>query len=438
MTSAGREYAAGVVAARLGREPRDVIEAAIVLEAWTGTPAEPAMAAAGDIVPRGGGPLPVKGRVTSEEDDARRSSVVVEAIALVLSILAIAAWAGPLSRGLGPDVFAQAIRVALPIAVAIQWGLRSRYLSLDSGLALLARDGAIWCLLGVALALPLALVPQWGLTAAMLVAIWVSGTVMSRRGWGMVYALALIATAVALDRHAAPTLTLLALTAFALVLCVASVLNRREATDERPGSARRAAVAASLGGCVGVLLVADPSLGWGVHGVHPAIALIPSVIGSCWGGYYLWSLYEEVPRGLSGVPLDSASRPGLRGPAMSIYMGAMLRVVLATSVLSGVVIGIGPWTQGTDHWSIFVAFGVAALLSLQVGLLESLSRQRAALIAMAAALGVELSCRHLAALPVPGCALIAGAMTGLLVTLPPLMLLLARSGRVLATTLWIQ
>ena len=437
MTPARPGYVAGVVAARLGRPPRDVIEAAIVLEAWTGTPAEPAMAAAGDIVPRGAGALRVKGRVIPAEDAAQQSSVLVEGIALVLSILAIAAWAGPLSRGLGPDVFAQAIRVALPIAVAIQWGLRSRYLSQDAGLALLARDGAAWCLLAVAVGLPLALIPRWGPTAAMLVGIWVSGTVMSRRGWGMVYALALIATAEALDRHAAPTVVLAALTAFALVMCVASVLTRREATDDLPGAVPRAAIAALLGGCVGVLLVADPSLGWGVHGVHPAIALIPSIIGSFWGGYYMWSLHEEVPRALIGMPLDSASRRGLRDPAMSIYIGAILRVVLATVVMSGVVIVIGRWTQGTDHWSIFVAFGVVALLSLQVGLLESLGRQRAALIAMVAALSVELAWPHLVA-PVPGGALIAGAVTGLLVTLPPVVVLLARSGRVLATTLWIQ
>jgi hypothetical protein len=437
MSSASPSRAAGVVAARLGRPPRDVIEAAIVLEAWTGTPAEPAMAAAGDIVPRGGSASLVNGRVIPVEDVAQRSSVVIEGIALVLSILAIAAWAGPLSRGLGPHVFAQAIRVALPIAVAIQWGLRSRYLSRDAGLALLSRDGAAWCLLAVTLGLPLALIPGWGPTAAMLVGIWVSGTVMSRRGWGMVYALALIATAAALDRDAAPQLVLPALTACTLVLGVASVLTRREVTDDRPGTALRAAIAALLGGCVGVLLVADPSLGWGVHGVHPAIALIPSIIGSFWGGYYMWSLYEEVPRGLSGVPLERASRRALRDPAMWIYIGAILRVVLATVVMSGVVIGLGQWTQGTDRWSVFVAFGVAALLSLQVGLLESLGRQRAALIAMVAALCVEFAWPHLAA-PVPGAALIAGAVTGIVVTLPPIIVLLARSGRVLATTLWIQ
>jgi hypothetical protein len=437
MTVKHRVHAASVVEARLGRPPRDVIEAAIVLEAWMGAAAEPAMATAREIVPAGRSRPGVKGRVISADDDAERSSVIIEGIALVLSILAIAAWATPLGQGLGPGVFARAIRVALPIAVAVQWGLRSRYLSLDTGLSLLARDGAAGLLLAVAIGLPLALIPRWGPAAAMLVAIWVGGTVMSRRGWGLLYALALIAAAVALDRHAAPLLTLLSLAVFTLVLSVAAVLTRRKRTEERAGTVPRAVLAALLGGCLGVLLVADGSLGWGVHGVHPAIALVPSIIGSYWGGYYMWSLHEEVPRGLSGMSLDSASRCSL-DPAMSILVGAIARVVLATVALSALVIAAGSWTHGTDELSVFVAFGVVALLSLQVSLLESLGRRRAALIGMIAALGVEFSWRHFVTNPSPGGALIAAALTGLLVTLPPLIVLLSRSGRVLATTLWIQ
>lgn len=438
MTSAHRAHAASVVEARLGRSPRDVLEAAIVLEAWTGAAAGPAMATAREIVPDEQRRLRVMGRVIPGDDPSEQTSVVIEGIALVLSILAIAAWAHPLSRGLGAHRFAQAIRVALPIAVAIQWGLRSRYLSRDAGLALLAGDGAAWLLTAGALAVPLVLIPHWGPLAAMLAAIWVSGSVMSRRGWGLAYALALIVTALALDRHAAPMRALLALTAFTLVLALASVLTRRERTDERAGTVPRAILAALLGGCIGVLLVADGSLGWGVHGVHPAIALIPSIIGSYWGGYHMWSLHDEVPRGLSGMSLENARRRALSDPAMSIYVGAIKRVVSATIVLSGLVVAAGRWTQGTDRPTVFIAFGVVALLSLQVGLLESFARQRAALIGMIAALAVELTWHHVISHSPPGCALIAAGLVGLVLTLPPLLVLLSRSARVLATTLWIQ
>ncbi len=192
------------------------------------------------------------------------------------------------------------------------------------------------------------------------------------------------------------------------------------------------------GACVGVLLIADPSVGWGVHGIHPAIALVPSVIGSLWGGYYLWNFYEAIPRGLSGVPLHRASRIGLKDPAMSIFLGALVRLVLATIVLSAAVIFLGRWTRGTDQLSVFVAFGFVALVSLLIGLLETLSLQRAALVAALAAVGAELAWRSTMHLQISGAALIAGAAVGVILTLLPILALLARSGRVLATTLWIQ
>jgi hypothetical protein len=415
-----------------------VIEATIVLEAWAGRPAETAMSAARGLVPSGGSATQVKGRVDAAHDDDKQQTVLLEGIALVMSIVSVAAWATPLGR-LGAHVFADAIRVALPLAVALQWGLRSRYLSLRSGLALLSRDGAVCCVLFAALVeLPLVLMPRWGQTAAMLVAIWVGGAIMTRRGWGLVYALALVASAAALDRHVAPLLVLVSLTAFTTSLCLVAVLSRRKPTDERPGSAPRALLAAILGGCVGALLVADPTLGWGVHGRYPAIALIPSVIASIWGGYYMWNLHVEVPRGLCGVSLDGASRRRISDPAMALLIGAIQRVVAATIVLSALVIVLGHWTQGTDRVSVFVAFGCVALVSLLLALLESLGRRRAALIAASAALAVELLWPYVVTSRVSGGPLIGGAIVGLLLALPPLIALLLRSGRVLATTLWIH
>jgi hypothetical protein len=323
--------------------------------------------------------------------------------------------------------------------VALQWGLRSRYLSRRTGLGLLAHDGLACCLLaGVVFELPLVLIPGWGPIAAMLVAIWVPGTVIVRRGWGIPYAAALVASAVALDRHAPSYLVLGSLTAFTLAGCVAGILTRRATSDERAGPGRRALLAALLGACIGVLLVGDPSLGWGVHGVHPAIALVPSVIGSLWGGYYLWNLYTVVARGMSGVPLRRASRMAVRDPAMSVFLGALLRLAGATIALSAVVIVVGLWTHGTDAPSVFIAFGAVALVSMLVSLLETLGHQRAALTAMAFALGAEFAWPHLVHARVPGGGLIAGASIGVMLTLPLVAALLSRSGRLLATTLWIQ
>ncbi len=430
-------HAEAVIEARLGRPARDVLEATVVLEAWIGTPARNALTTARELLRIDSPPLHARSSI--DPDDREQRSVLAEGITLVLLILSVAAWAAPINRRLGPSLLPQAIRAALPLAVALQWGLRSRYLSRRDGLASLASDGFAFCALAIVLVeLPLVLVPGWGPMAAMLVPVWVGGTVLTRRGWGLIYAAVLVLGTIALDRHESPYAVLGALTAITLLMCVAAVLSRRRATDERPGSMRRALLAALLGGSIGVLLVADPSLGWGVHGIHPAIALLPSVIGSFWGGYYLWNFYIAIPQRLRGVPLTSASRAALSDPAMSIFVGAVLRLVGATVLLSAVVVAIGNWTHGTDAVSVFVAFGCVGFVTLLLGLLESFALQRAALIAAAAALAAELSWRYLVHTQFAGEALAVGAAVGVLLSLPPLVGRLARSGRVLATMLWIQ
>jgi len=431
-------HAEAVVEARLGRGARDLLEATVVLEAWIGTPARLALSSARGLLNLNSPPLRARSSIDASDNRERRS-VVAEGITLVLLILSVAAWAAPINRRLGPDVLPQAIRVALPIAVALQWGLRSRYLSRPDGLASLARDAVVLGTLGILMVeLPLVLLPKWGLIAAMLVPVWVGGTVLTRRGWGLIYAVVLVLGTIALDHHESPYLVLGSLTAITLIMCFAAVFTRRQRTDELPGSMRRALLAALLGGCIGVLLVADPSLAWGVHGVHPAIALLPSVIGSFWGGYYLWNFYVAIPQKLRGVPLNDASRAALTDPAMSIFVGAVLRLLGATIILSAVVIALGHWTRGTDAASVFVAFGCVGLVTLLMGLLESFALQGAALFAVSAALAAELGWRYLGDSHVAGAALAIGAGVGVLLALPPLVGRLARSGRVLATTLWIQ
>ncbi len=430
-------HAEAVLDARLGRQARDVLEATVVLEAWTGRPAKRAMASARRLVSFDGPSL----RAMSDLDpfdDSSQHSVVAEGITLVLLILSVAAWASPISKQLGPNVLSDAIRVALPIAVALQWGLRSRYLSRPEGLECLARDRVSVLLFLLLVDLPLLWFHPWGAVAAMLVPVWVGGTVLTMRGWGLLYAGVLVIGTVAMGRAVDPYIVLGSLAAITLLLCVAAVGSVERRTDLRSGAMRRAMLAGLIGGFIGALLVADPSLGWGVHGLHPSIALLPSAIGSFWGGYYLWNFYDAVPRGLRGVPLKGASRIALSDPAMSIFVGGIARLVSATIVLSAVVIALGQWTHGTDDLSVFVAFGLVGLVCLLVGLLEAFSLHRAALIATGAALATELAWRSAFDPHIAGGALVAGAAVGVILSLPVLLVRLARSGGVLATTLWIQ
>lgn len=437
--SAEPQYAAGVIQARLGRGAQDVLEAAVVLEAWGGMQAGRALALGSRVVPpKAPGWMP--GRLTAE-DPGRRDGVLSEAIALIMAILAIASWAGPLSRQIGTSVLEHAIVIALPTTLALQWALRSRYLSRRSGLACLAHDRIALCAVGLlGIELPLMLLSDYGPLAGIFVAIWVGGTVLARRGWALAYGLLLVGTVIGLEAGLDAYTLLEGLTAIILVAVLAAVRFRSERTGEPAGRVGRALWAAAIGAALGWLLVGDSSLGWGVHGAYPALALLPSVLGSVWGGYHLWKFYDLVPRGLRGVALNRADERDPRGAAMHLFRGALVRLVGTTVVLSGVVILIASWTSGTNRLSLFVGFGCVALVTMLINMLESLAYVRWALFAAVVSVATELLAGQLllASAHVAGLALIAGATVGILVALPPLLRLLVRPGRALATGLWIQ
>jgi hypothetical protein len=430
--------AAAIVHARLGRPAQDVLEAAVVLEAWGGVATVAALGLGGGILAARPGLAPPARRWTPEESNGP-TGIVSEGIALLMAILAIAAWAGPLSAQLGATVLRHAVEVALPLTVCLQWTIRSRYLSRRMGLSCLSDDRlALWLAAVAVLALLLAL-PRFGAIAAMFVAIWVGGTVLARRGWGLAYGTLLIAGAVGLEAGRPADLLLGFLTATTLLGVVIAVRTAAGTPSlEPPGQLRRSLAAGAIGALLGGLLVGDTSLGWGIHGSFPALALVPSVIGSFWGGYHLWQFHERIPRGLLGVPLAHASGQVARGPATRIVGGALVRLLGATAALSGLVLAAGHWTRGSDRPSLFVAFAGGALVCLFVSLLESLGYLRWALTSAAVGLAAELAVNRWGEVPIAGAGLIAGSTLGTVLALAPLVGLLRSPGRVLATALWIK
>ena len=297
-----------------------------MLEAWSGRSASAAMTAARGMIDLDGPPLKSTSKVDPDEE-REQQSVLAEGVTLVLLILSVAAWATPIRRQLGPGVLSHAILVALPIAIALQWRLRSRYLSRRHGLSSLARDGWACCgLLLLLIEVPLALIPSWGPMAAILVPVWVGGTVLTRRGWG----LDVRRGARRGDDRARQRPAGLRRSRHADSGHRRAVSGGGRSPAAEPPTNDRARFGARCPPRCWVPASAfcwspTRSLGWGVHGIHPAIALIPSVVGSIWGGYYMWNFYDEIPRGLRGVPLDSASRAALSDPAMSIFIGAIAR-----------------------------------------------------------------------------------------------------------------
>jgi hypothetical protein len=473
-----------LVEARLGRRPQDKLEAAVVLEAWGGIRPPFALDVAGDAVDRTDG-RPVRSVANPRQPEPRDKAVVAEGLALLIAVVAVALWTLPFGRALGTDVWDAAVRLALPITLGGQWMLRSRYLGRPNGLAALHRDwlGAI-CVLAAGAGLA-ATQGQRGLVCGLLVVTWLGGTVLVRRGWALVYVALLVAVAVEVNLDVDPVPTLAA-TAGATLFVAVFVVAMAGSTVHAAGRPSRALAAGLMGAGIGGLLVLDTSVGWGSAGVLPALALVPSTAGSFWGGYHLWRFYEDVPRALAGVPVAEADRVSLRGPAMGVLGGAFGRLVGVTVVLSALTLLVAAYVAATPaaqgapvaaavpaavdpaaaralgplglsanpqlvavdapapppdyagQTALLAGFGLIALATLLISVLQSLGFPSWALFTLACALAAELAMSAWVTAPFGGTALVTGAAVAVLVAVPPVIGLFLRPGRVLATILWIS
>ncbi|MBA2517722.1 MAG: hypothetical protein H0V22_10495 [Solirubrobacterales bacterium] len=254
---------------------------------------------------------------------------------------------------------------------------------------------------------------------------------------------------------------------------------------------RRAAAAGLMGAGIGGLLVIDTTIGWGTPGSLAAITLIPSTIGGFWGGVHLWRFHEKLPLALTGVPVEEGDRLRFRGPAMETFTGALARLVGVTAVLSAAVLVAVPHVSDlspsdssagmypiatvaplglTQHslsgpfamtpppapapspapfheaagdnqagdMALLLGFGLVALATLLIGLLQSLGRPSPAVLSLVCGLAAEIGVQIWGVSPVPGVGLVVGALVAVIVALPPAISLFLRPGRALATTMWIQ
>jgi hypothetical protein len=474
-----------LVEARLGRRPQDKLEAAVVLEAWGGVRPPHALDVAGDAVDRTHGP-PAPSVASPREPQPRDRTVAAEGLALLIAVVAVALWTLPFARALGTDVWDGAVRLALPITLGAQWTLRSRYLGRPDGLKILRRDWAGLVSLLIVGCCAVVTQGERELVTLLLVVTWVGGTVLIRRGWGLVYVVLLVGVAVEVNLDVAP-LPALAAAAAATLLAATIIIAVAGSTTDPPGRPSRALAAGLMGAGIGALLVLDTSIGWGSEGVLPALALVPSTAGSFWGGYHLWRFYDEVPRALAGVPVAEADRVALRGPAIGVLGGAFCRLMGVTVALSSLAMlaatyvadtpaaqgsvsaiappaqtalpGIGPFgvarangllvaagapagaaqlDDRAGRAALLVGFGLIALATLVISLLQSLGFPSWALFTLACALAAEVGMTHWGGAPFDGIALVTGAAVAVLVAIPPVISLFLRPGRVLATILWIS
>jgi hypothetical protein len=466
-----------LVEARLGRAPQDALEAAVVLEAWAGVPAQRALETARALMPaRPAAPL-----VSSAAPAAlSRPPRLLDGFPFVVAIAAIALWAPPLASALGVEVVRDALVLALPVTLALQWALACRHLARPSGLAGLAeRRGTLVLTAAVLVFAATAALGRAGALAGLLVVTWTAGTVLIRRGWAAGYC-TVVAAAVPAMLLDVPAPSVVAAVTVVTAAFAWWALRTAPAGRVIPARWSRTVGAGLTGAGVGVLLVADPTVTWTGSGAAPALALLPSALGALWAGQSLWNLAGAFPRALAGVsacaprgsspaPLDptrgarrglgrvtaAGPLPAVRGtrrersdaaaasprgvalaPARALT-GAVWRLVVLTSAGSAALLVLTPWLgAGPSVVGVLAGYGVIALATLLAGLIDSLGRPSLAGAGVGAGVAAAVLVRAIGP-PSAGAGLLSGGTVAVLVLLPAALVLLARPARTLATTLWI-
>lgn len=431
------ERARALIDARLGRAPQDALEAAVVLEAWGGIDANEALRLGAELTDESTNHDPP--RASTQPAGIRDGGMIAEAIALVMAVVAIAAWTPALAQEFGDGVLKTALQVALPVTLALQWALQRRYLGRPDGLGRLAEDRALFGPIAVTIvAAPSLFLGLSGALAGLLIIIWVSGIVVVRRGWAMWYGLSMALVALDLNQGL-PSLGVIAAVAAVTLLAAWFALSSSPAAASHPGSWRGTLAAGLIGGGLGAMLVGDSTVGWGTSGALPALALVPSMVASLWAGHHLWEIREAVPRALRAVGIGEANDISLTGPAVAVFTGAVARLAVSACVLSVGAILLG---DAIDHaiatWSLLFAFGCIALVMVLISLLESFNCILWALIAVGAGFVAEMAVGIWVPFDVSGSGLTLGAATAFVIALPITIRLLMRPGRLLSTTLWIS
>lgn len=431
MSDLGRLHAEALVQARLGRAPQDLYEAAVVLEAWGGMRGPDALRMGRELmtVPRLRWPQPEE----RHERQVLPPGLLPEALALVVTVCVLALWAPALALQLGAPAVELALWVALPVALGLQWLLRSRYLGSVEGFAALAAERERLLALSAPLViLPSLLFREAGLLAGLLLVICVGGMIIAARGWGWPFA-GCMAVCGALVFVGIPPLVLVGEAAAGTLVGVCAALRRTQPAIVRPRPWRRGLGSGLVGLGLGALFLGDPSIRWG-DDVFAALALVPPAVGGIWGGLSLAGLWTQIPGAVRGVATEEDGRRAV-GPRLLVTAAA--RLVAVTLALSLVLALAQRLVLGeTPAPAAVAAFAVLGLAVLAVSLLDALGLAAWAVVAVGAGAADSLA---LAALgvseTVAGAALCVGAATVLLVALPRALVLLLRPGRLLGTTL---
>jgi hypothetical protein len=432
-------HARAFVEARLGRSPRDALEAAVVLEAWGGIRSERALELGELLV------ADVERRTTPEDrcriDPPPPAPLrFLDHVGLVVIVAVVALVSDACAAQLDGRAVSIAWKVALPISLALQWTLRRRHLTERTRLGTM-RKGAVAMTVAVTLIatiLPL-LLGESGVMAAMLVVVWVGAMIVALRGWALAFGAVLALAATTLG-GAIPALSALGgLAAATLVLCAVGIASAPVDPGE-PAPWRKVVPAGAVGAGFGLILVSDRTVGWGVEGALPVLAYLPSFVGGLWASVHARTIWQAVPHAARETSIGGDERRSLTDPPGVVLAGATVRLAAVVLPLSALLVG---WTvrvegQADAAIGILTGFAIVALASVLVGILDACNETTWALAAVGLGCIGALAARSLpdATLPAGGTLMIGGAIAVVTAT-PPIVQMIRRPGRKLATTLFI-
>ncbi|MES1193863.1 MAG: hypothetical protein ABUM26_06015, partial [Solirubrobacterales bacterium] len=110
--------------------------------------------------------------------------MLADGAAFLVCVVAIACWAAPLTSDMGVTAVEHGLVVALPLTLALQRLLGSRFLDRPQGIAQLARHRVLLLTIAAAaLLIPALLLGTGGTLAGLLTTTWTGGTILIRRRW---------------------------------------------------------------------------------------------------------------------------------------------------------------------------------------------------------------------------------------------------------------
>ena len=428
------DEAVALVERRLGRAAQDPLEIAVVLEAWGGVAPQLSLPLAEGVASRlTVGPAPVEPVLVPRPVDR---SLAIGDVGFVIGVLVVGFWISSLAREFGLLNVDRAWRIALPVSLGLQWLLRRRYLSGADGLGRLRREP--WLLAPVAaLVAAMAFVRPGGLLAAGLTTIWVGGFVLTRRGWGHWFGLILVLAAATLAVGVRPAAIVVAV---AVIAAVGAVVALRGVTPSmrRSGPWQRAVPAGLVGAGMGLLLVIEPRFSWNAPGALPALTVVPSLLGSLWGGLHMTRLWEVMPRVLATTSVRRRSEGKVGRLTSRLLAESLLRLVVGTVAASAAVM-LWVTIDGREvaiTRRLLLAHGVLAVAGLAVALLEAFGRWGNALAATLLGVVVALLLHTFVhGTFAPGTRILWGASVCTLAATVPLVRLLREPDRNIAAAL---